>query len=111
MFNLKNLPQNNLALKCEIVPKNFIFPIKLLKTGFVANDKWRQAPDFDPLPHICWGLHVYLSLPNCTCEVLLPNMSGNHKTQGLGLARADDFGTTNVSEFVLLAKINFRKHF
>ena len=24
-----------------------IFHIKLLKTGFVANDKWQQAPDFE----------------------------------------------------------------
>ena len=29
-----------------------IFPIKLLKTGFVANEKWRQAPGFDLLHHI-----------------------------------------------------------
>ena len=32
--------------------KKFTFPIKLLKIGFVANDKWRQAPDFDLLHHI-----------------------------------------------------------
>ena len=28
-----------------------IFHIKLLKTGFVANDKWRQAPGFIMLHH------------------------------------------------------------
>ena len=28
------------------------FPIKLLKTRFVANDKWQQASDFDLLHHI-----------------------------------------------------------
>ena len=31
--------------------KNLIFPSKLLKTGFGANDKWRQAPGFDLLHH------------------------------------------------------------
>ena len=30
-----------------------IFPTKLLKTGYVANDKWRQAPGFDLLHHKC----------------------------------------------------------
>ena len=32
--------------------KKNIFHIKLLKTGFVANDKWRQAPGFELLRHI-----------------------------------------------------------
>ena len=32
--------------------KKNIFPIKLLKTAFVAKDKWRQAPGFDLLHHI-----------------------------------------------------------
>ena len=32
--------------------KKNIFHIKLLKTGFVANDKWRQAPGFVMLHHI-----------------------------------------------------------
>ena len=41
--------QNNWALKCQILSK--IFPTKLLKTGFVANDKWRQVPGFDLLHH------------------------------------------------------------
>ena len=27
--------------------------MKLLKTGFVANDKWRQAPGFELLRHKC----------------------------------------------------------
>ena len=34
--------------------KKLIFHLKLLNTGFVANDKWRQAPGFDMLHHI-WG--------------------------------------------------------
>ena len=29
-----------------------LFVIKLLKTGFVANYKWRQAPGFELLRHI-----------------------------------------------------------
>ena len=32
--------------------KKNIFHIKLLKTGIVANDKWRQAPGFELLHHI-----------------------------------------------------------
>ena len=32
--------------------KKIIFHVKLLRTGFVANDKWRQAPGFDLLRHI-----------------------------------------------------------
>ena len=32
--------------------KKFIFHLKLLKTGFVANNNWRQAPGFDMLHHI-----------------------------------------------------------
>ena len=31
--------------------KKIIFYIKVLKTVFVANDKWRQAPGFDRLHH------------------------------------------------------------
>ena len=34
------------------ITKN-IFHIKLIKTGFVANDKWRQEPGFELLHHIC----------------------------------------------------------
>ena len=33
--------------------EKIIFHVKLLKTQFVANDKWRQAPGFDMLHHIC----------------------------------------------------------
>ena len=32
--------------------KKLFFHIKLLKTGFVAKDKWRQAPGFVLLDHI-----------------------------------------------------------
>ena len=32
--------------------KKIHFPTKLPKTGFVPNDKLRQAPGFDLLPHI-----------------------------------------------------------
>ena len=32
--------------------KKFNFFIKLLKTGSMANDSWRQAPGFDLLHHI-----------------------------------------------------------
>ena len=32
--------------------KKLIFHLKLLNNGFVANDKWRQAPGFDMLHHI-----------------------------------------------------------
>ena len=32
--------------------KKIIFHTKLLKTGFVANDNWRQAPGFELLHHI-----------------------------------------------------------
>ena len=43
--------------------KNFIFPIKLLLTGFLANDKWRQAPGFDLLPHKGRRIHlVYVAV-------------------------------------------------
>ena len=34
------------------------YPYKLLKTGFVANDKWRQAPGFD-LSHIAYIAFSY----------------------------------------------------
>ena len=34
--------------------KKNIFHIKLLKNGFMANDKWRQAPGFELLHHIYW---------------------------------------------------------
>ena len=43
----KSLLRNNLALKCQIVLKKIIFQIKLLKTGFVANDK-----------HLVWTPYV-----------------------------------------------------
>ena len=49
-FSKNSLLQNNLSLKCQIGLKKY-FHIKLLKTGFVANDKWRQAPGFDLLHH------------------------------------------------------------
>ena len=32
--------------------KKIIFQIKLLKTGLLANDKWRQVPGFELLRHI-----------------------------------------------------------
>ena len=32
--------------------KKISFHLKLLNTGFVANDKWRQAPGFDKLHHV-----------------------------------------------------------
>ena len=35
----------------ENCTKKFIFPVKLLKTAFVANDKWLQVPGFDLLHH------------------------------------------------------------
>ena len=31
--------------------KEYIFHIKLLNTGYVANNKWRQAPGFELLHH------------------------------------------------------------
>ena len=31
--------------------KNFYFPIKLLKSGFLANVKWREEPGFGMLHH------------------------------------------------------------
>ena len=37
--------------------KKIIFHLKLLNTGFVANDKWRQVPGYDMLHHI---LHSFL---------------------------------------------------
>ena len=37
----------------KLYKKNFIFPRNLLKTEFVANDQWQQAPGFDLLHHIC----------------------------------------------------------
>ena len=36
------------------------FPITLPKTGFVANDNWREAPGFDMLHHI--GLWYMINL-------------------------------------------------
>ena len=36
--------------------KKLIFHLKLLNTGFVANDKWRQVPGFDMLHHIYFCL-------------------------------------------------------
>ena len=38
----------------------FIFPIKLRKTGFEANDKWRQVPGFDLLHHILPVGHILI---------------------------------------------------
>ena len=41
--------------------KKIIFHIKLLKNGFVANDKWGQVPGFDMLHQVmnqtCTELH------------------------------------------------------
>ena len=42
--------------------KKNIFHIKLLKTGFVANDKWRQVPGFEVLRHIFLKSVLYLYL-------------------------------------------------
>ena len=35
--------------------KKLNFHLKLLDTGFMANDKWRQTPGFDMLHHIFDG--------------------------------------------------------
>ena len=40
--------------------KKYIFHIKSLKTGFVANEKWRQAPGFELLHHIYFYVYVDL---------------------------------------------------
>ena len=32
---------------------SYNFPKQLIKTGFLANDKWRQAPVFDLLHQKC----------------------------------------------------------
>ena len=41
--------------------KKVIFPIKVLKTGFVANDKWPKAPGFDLLHHILRFNYQYIN--------------------------------------------------
>ena len=38
--------------KILICLNNFHLPIKLLKSGFVANVKWREEPDLGMLHHI-----------------------------------------------------------
>ena len=34
--------------------KNFYFPLKLLKSGFMANVRWREEPGFGMLHHIIY---------------------------------------------------------
>ena len=59
-------------------------------------------------PYLYLWWYVYLILVDkclqghCTCD--MPNVYGNdHNLQSFS-PRADDFGTTNVCDFVLLAK-------
>ena len=37
----------------SIYMNNFYFPIKLLKSGFVAKVKWPQEPGFGMMHHLC----------------------------------------------------------
>ena len=46
--------------------KKLNFPVKLLKTVFVANDNWRQAPGLDLLHHKCECLNVR-PVGKCMC--------------------------------------------
>ena len=48
--------------------KKIIFHTKLLKTGFVANDNWRQAPGFELLHHI-WNYFSASGHSYCKGEV------------------------------------------
>ena len=49
--------------------KTINFPIKLLKTEFVANDNWRQVPGFDLLHHVIMSNmeHDFITFITCHC--------------------------------------------
>ena len=49
LFN-NEITQNLISAVFCVLHHNF--PMKLLKTGFVSNDKWQKAPGFDLLHHI-----------------------------------------------------------
>ena len=51
-FFKRNPSSEQFGTKMSNCIKIFNFPIKLLKTGFVPNDKWRQAPGFNLLHHM-----------------------------------------------------------
>ena len=59
--------------------KKLIFHLKLLNTGFVANDKWRQVPGFDMLHHIYFRLLRTVRTKGYSTDLLDPTQVESKK--------------------------------
>ena len=55
LFHFQNIASFRIIWHQNVkLHKKLNFSVKLVKTGFVANDNWRQAPCFDLLHHKCF---------------------------------------------------------